>query len=325
MVTRFLREKHIAYVKSLDTRRDELEYWLSEHLRVSGIYWGVCALELMGARDALPRDEMIAYVKSCEHADGGFGAHPGHDAHILYTLSAIQILALQDALDEIDADLHAAYVCSLQDKATGAVRGDRDGDEFDTRFVYISMQALVLLGRFRDERHKFDIDAAVAYIALCRNYDGGFGMVPGAESHAGQIFTCLAALAIAGRLDEPGVVDRDLVCWWLSERQVPSGGLNGRPEKLPDTCYSWWVLSSLAILGRLDWIDKNKLREFILDAQDDEAGGIADRKGDVADVWHTHFGIAGLSLLGFDDLAPIDPVFCLPVSLVQNIRSRNKK
>jgi len=35
---------------------------------------------------------------------GGFGAHPDHDAHILSTLSAIQILVMQDALDKVDAD-----------------------------------------------------------------------------------------------------------------------------------------------------------------------------------------------------------------------------
>ena len=27
----------------------------------------------------------------------------------------------------------------------------------------------------------------------CRNFDGGFGSVPGAESHAGQVFTCVGA------------------------------------------------------------------------------------------------------------------------------------
>ena len=32
--------------------------------------------------------------------------------------------------------------------------------------------------------------------------------------------------------------------------------LSGRPEKLPDVCYSWWVLASLKIIGRLHWIDK---------------------------------------------------------------------
>jgi geranylgeranyl transferase type-2 subunit beta len=42
---------------------------------------------------------------------------------------------------------------------------------------------------------------------------------------------CVAALAILDRLD---VVDVDSLAWWLSERQLPSGGLNGRPEKLED-------------------------------------------------------------------------------------------
>jgi hypothetical protein len=57
-------------------------------------------------------------------------------------------------------------------------------------------------------------------------------------------------LALCGRLD---AVDSDLLGWWLCERQVKAGGLNGRPEKLPDVCYSWWVLSSLQILKRTHW------------------------------------------------------------------------
>ena len=82
----------------------------------------------------------------------------------------------------------------------------------------------------------------------CMNFDGGFGAVPGGESHAGQIFCCVGALSIAGALHH---VDEDLLCWWLSERQCDSGGLNGRPEKQADVCYSWWILSSLSILGRV--------------------------------------------------------------------------
>jgi geranylgeranyl transferase type-2 subunit beta len=73
--------------------------------------------------------------------------------------------------------------------------------------------------------------------------------VPGAESHAGQIFCCIGALSIGGALEE--YVDADLLGWWLSERQCDSGGLNGRPEKQADVCYSWWILSSLSILGRV--------------------------------------------------------------------------
>ena len=51
--------------------------------------------------------------------------------------------------------------------------------------------------------------------------------------------------------------------------------------KLPDVCYSWWVLASLKIIGRIHWIDKSKLRSFILACQDDETGGFADRPGDM--------------------------------------------
>ena len=39
---------------------------------------------------------------SCHHEDGGFGAAPGHDAHLLYTVSAVQILATVDALAVLD-------------------------------------------------------------------------------------------------------------------------------------------------------------------------------------------------------------------------------
>lgn len=109
------------------------------------------------------------------------------------------------------------------------------------------------------------------------------------------VFCCVGALALTGSLHH---VDKDLLGWWLCERQVKSGGLNGRPEKLPDVhfsslgiffsfyfscnglwssypvstvslqvCYSWWVLSSLTMIDRAHWIDKDKLIKFIIDCQ----------------------------------------------------------
>jgi prenyltransferase beta subunit len=63
------------------------------------------------------------------------------------------------------------------------------------------------------------------------------------------------------------LVDKDRLGAWLSERQLGNGGLNGRPEKLEDVCYSWWVLSSLAMIDRLHWIDAEKLSSFILRCQ----------------------------------------------------------
>lgn len=93
---------HVKYIQSLDTKKDEYEYWLTEHLRMNGLYWGLTALHILRHPDALPRDETIDFVLSCQHDNGGFGAAPGHDAHMLSTVSAVQILALVDGLDELD-------------------------------------------------------------------------------------------------------------------------------------------------------------------------------------------------------------------------------
>ncbi len=39
---------------------------------------------------------------SLQCCQGAFGAHPGHDAHLLTTLSAIQILHIHDAIDRVN-------------------------------------------------------------------------------------------------------------------------------------------------------------------------------------------------------------------------------
>ena len=44
-----------------------------------------------------------------------------------------------------------------------------------------------------------------------RAVDGGFGEVPGCESHAAFCFTSVATLAILNALDN---FDKKMLCWW---------------------------------------------------------------------------------------------------------------
>ena len=241
----------------------------------------------------------------------------------------------------LDKDSIVHYVKELQ-KPDGSFMGDKWG-EVDTRFSFCAVAILALLDSLEDYP-KENLEAAVSFVKSSMNFDGGFGSRPSSESHAGQIYCCLGFLSIVHRylvlnfflygiiyhmwlqfkktqlnlnyrLD---IVDADLLGYWLAERQLKSGGLNGRPEKLPDVCYSWWVLASLAILGRLHWIDHKKLENFVKACQDDETGGISDRPGDLPDPFHTLFGVAGLSLLGCDSkrLRQVNPVFCMPQKLI---------
>ena len=308
--TQLLFSKHQQFLLAYAKNQNSYEYVMSEWLRASGVYWCLTALKLLNC-DELKEDDIEEFVMSCYSPEtGGFGASPKHDPHILYTLSAVQILALIDRLDVLDRDKVISFVTDLQQQ-DGSFYGDEWG-EVDTRFTFCAFATLSLLGSL----NSCNVTTAVGFVLRCRNFDGAFGCVPGSESHAGQVFCCVGALSIANKLDK---LDCDQLGWWLSERQLPSGGLNGRPEKLPDVCYSWWVLASLKIIGRAHWLDKDKLVKFILASQDDETGGFADRPGDMVDPFHTLFGLAGLSLLGDNQLAKVNPVLCLPQSLVDSL------
>ncbi|KAF9940345.1 hypothetical protein BGZ65_007236 [Modicella reniformis] len=312
-----LMDLHVKYIQELDTKKQDLEYWLTEHLRVNGLYWGATALHILGKPDALDHEKIVEYLVKCQHDNGGFGGHIDHDSHILSTLSAIQVLITYDRLDAINVDKVVDYVVSLQNE-DGSFSGDSWG-ETDTRFIFCAMNCLSLLKRLDDKR--LNLPKIIEYIVRCRNFDGGFGNSPGGESHAAQVYVCVGTLTILGALHH---VDVEQLGSWLSERQLKCGGLNGRPEKMEDVCYSWWVLSSLSMLKRVHWIDGAKLTRFILDSQDSETGGIADRPGNMPDIFHTNFGIAGLSLLGYPGLVAIDPVYCMPRHVIQRIGLTDK-
>lgn len=317
-------------------------------------------------------------MMSCLLLTGGFGGHVDQDAHILYTLSALQVLVMYDALDRVDIDavsrctferhasavltsmlslvclllgcsvlllcinpltnslrctaalifhffvfllcfFFAALLCtvvgSLQ-QPDGSFVGSPTSPEIDTRFSYCALLSATLLNR----RSVLDLTAAGAFLASCTNFDGGYGCIPEAESHAGQIFCVLAALALLGTPTPPAAAP---LCEWLASRQLPCGGLNGRPDKKEDVCYSWWVVASLSMLGRVGWIDAAALQRFVLGCQDREAGGVADRVGDLPDVFHTFFGLAALDLLGVEGLGGlgggVDPVFALPRQVVARL------
>lgn len=129
------------------------------------------------------------------------------------------------------------------------------------------------------------------------------------------MFCCVGALSLL----KQAIPEANKLVEWLAWRQLPCGGLNGRPEKLEDVCYSWWVVSSLAMLHQTNAIDTLALEDFILRCQDDVDGGIADRPGDMGDIFHTLFGLAGLSLCGHKDLSPIDPRLCMPENALDTL------
>lgn len=263
--TEFLCQQHIEYIEQWNKRKDDFEYVMSEYLRMSGLYWCVTALDLLDARDRLDSTAVLKFVEECfDPSSGGFSPSPDNDPHLLYTLSAVQILCIYNAVQQKYVEGVTRFVSSLQ-LSDGSFMGDKWG-EVDTRFSFCAVAALSLIGKLSC----IDSKSTVSHVIQCLNFDGGFGVGPESETHAGQIYCCVGTLTILNSLHQ---IDQSKLGFWLSQRQLErSGGFNGRPEKLPDVCYSWWVLSSLQMLKCQDWIDTSRLKEFILACQDTETG-----------------------------------------------------
>ena len=86
--------------------------------------------------------------------------------------------------------------------------------------------------------------------------------------------------------------------------------------------------TSLANCVQTSWIDEQRLVQYILRCQDGEDGGVSDRPGNMADLFHTYFGLCGLLLLGhfegqsnerFAAFDRIDPTYALPVKVVRRL------
>ena len=319
---KFYFEKHLSYLTTLDKTSDKYSIGsiTTEPLKVRASYWGVSALNLINSIDKFDAEKNVKFLSECFNADGGFGGSIGQDSHITSTHYAILVLIQLNRLDVAleHKEQIANYIKSLQNK-DGSFKGDTYA-ETDSRFSYDAAAILKFIGCLNEKY--IDIKKATEYVLSCQNFDGGFGSIPGAESHGAYCFCCIGFLSVTGQLN---LLDKNQTGKWLAERQTHLGGFNGRPEKLPDVCYSWWVLSSMFMIGTENFFDKNLLIKFILECQDDELGGIGDRPGNCHDVFHTFFGFCGLSLLKYGNLRMIDPTYAIPKDDVDRLFGNKKE
>ena len=189
-------------------------------------------------------------------------ATAGDETHAGQVFCCVAALALADSLHEVDGDLLSwwcappppALAAGVQASAPPRVeilqpvtcRSAAHGR------VIVSLCTIFMTKSVagKDALDRCDV---VPWCSPASHNEGSEASVPGVPSEA--------ALAVASTgWDRPSRRR-------LAERQTEEGGLNGRPEKLQDVCYSWWCLSALSLLGRTHWIDRARLSAFILQCQ----------------------------------------------------------
>lgn len=99
-----------------------------------------------------------------------------------------------------------------------------------------------------------------------------------------------------GRLESAlSKCDQERLKRWLVLKQLPCG-FQGRPNKDPDTCYSFWIGATLRLLGGEHLINHEKSADFIRLCTDSKTGGIAKYPGNSVDALHTYLALSALSL-----------------------------
>lgn len=226
--------------------------------------------------------------------------------HLAMTYTAIAILlALGDDLSRLDRAAIIRGVSATQ-RADGSFSATVDGSEQDMRFVYCAACICTML----DDWGTVDRERMREYILGSVRYDYGISQHMEMESHGGTTFCALAALQMSGQLQGLPTVVLERIRRWLVMRQ--SDGFQGRPNKLVDTCYSFWIGASMKILNVFELTDPAENRRYIMSTQEKLTGGFSKWPGSLADPFHSYFGICGLSFLEEPGVLPINP--CLNIS-----------
>lgn len=89
-------------------------------------------------------------------------------------------------------------------------------------------------------------------------------------------------------------------------------GMNGRTNKVADTCYAWWAGASLHLLGQPRLYNQRAVRQYLLEkTQHSVLGGFGKFPGDLPDLYHSCLGLAALSLAGGGDVKELDAGMCI--------------
>lgn len=340
----FQRESHIQYFMS--SLGNLSESWVSlDTSRMTVIYFSVVALDMLCGLshiDDIKRQEIIDYVYMMqidksntveeENHKGNFGFIGGtflghnlcsgcsvpsecgllatevspkcHQGHLAMTYTALAtLITLGDDLSRVNKTKILAGMRLLQENS-GSFRATYLPSECDTRFLFCACAISAML----NDWSAVDKDKAVQYVLDCITYEGGIALLEGSEAHGGSCYCAVAALALMDRLGSLSKDQRAALVKWCEMRQ--STGYQGRTNKDPDSCYSFWVGATLSMLGAFEETDLPSTAAFVLghcQAKVKEGkckGGFSKYPGIYPDILHSFYSVCWLSMMANSNTYP---------------------
>lgn len=116
------------------------------------------------------------------------------------------------------------------------------------------------------------------------------------------MYCAVAALALMRRLES--VPDLRALQQWCVMRV--GRGFSGRPNKEPDTCYSFWVGAALRILGGSHLVDMAGVLQFHRECYHARSGGFGKVPHAPPDLLHSFYSVCAFSLAGVRHVEALD-------------------
>ena len=67
----FAETKHKAFIRALEKQQGTYETVVTEQYRMSGVYWGLCAMATLRSEGELDTTRIVDFVQSSRNSDGG--------------------------------------------------------------------------------------------------------------------------------------------------------------------------------------------------------------------------------------------------------------
>ncbi|KAJ8603868.1 hypothetical protein MRB53_042043 [Persea americana] len=297
---------------------------------VPATYFALCSLLILG--DELQRVHKVAtlqWLRRMQREDGSFGEtlvdgkiEGGVDPRFAYCATGIRHILRSrrcrsaDHGDVPDIDIQALIEGIAKKQSYDGGFADEAFHESHAGYTFCSLGALKLSGDDSESETtnnngcKWDKSATIRWLSQRQTdlvYPDG---EEDTEFRSASFSVKRQKLSIEESTDgEPLHQDVSMTIpptksEYLRPKDMKlAAGMNGRMNKVADTCYAWWTAASFGILEQIDLVNRHALRRYLLQlTQHPYMGGFSKFPGDTyADIYHSFMGLAALSVVSTDE------------------------
>ncbi|KAK8050079.1 type-1 proteins geranylgeranyltransferase subunit beta [Apiospora phragmitis] len=283
----------------------------TENVSLPGTYFALLTLGLLANEDAnsvatafrgVNRIGTLRWIKRLQRPDGSFGEvvnadgsiSGGRDMRYCYMAATIRwVLRGNEVGKDLDIDIDGMVRHIRKSQAYDGGFAESHMGESQAGYAYCAVAALSMLDLTAADANKPNryLEAGIPNIAAMVRWLVSRQIVftdsdeSDSEEEAEDKMTAVPTSEMAS----------------LSVTGPVLGGFNGRPNKVADTCYAWWVAGALHVLNdalpEAASLNGASGREFLLQKTQNAYGGFGKDAGAPPDLFHSYLGLAALATM----------------------------